>query len=49
MADILFNLYKNQEGLANIGRNARDKIILERSWEKRVQVELGIYESLQAN
>ena len=49
MADILFNLYKNQEGLANIGRNARAKIIRERSWEKRVQIELGVYESLQAN
>lgn len=49
MADILFNLYKNQEGLANTGRNARAKIIRERSWEKRVQIELGVYESLQAN
>ncbi len=46
LANQLLRLYKNPELREKLGKNARQFIIRERSWETRINHELGIYQTV---
>lgn len=46
LADALYLLYKNSTLRKQLGRNACQKILKERSWQFRIDIELNIYKSL---
>ncbi len=46
MSNILYWAYHNRKKLEETGKNARCKIMKERSWDKRVNTELGVYDEI---
>lgn len=40
------NLYENPDLREKLGRNARETIIKERSWDTRIKKELEVYEKV---
>lgn len=46
LAKAMYLIYSNQNLRAALGQNARNFILETRTWEKRIEVELGVYQKL---